>query len=167
MMEPNAFAPDAPRFVRHLLDSYRRWVGTELIERSGDERADLVRLFGVPFTVVSHDAQTDPIFKFGNQTALDLWEIDLPAFLQMPSRLTAEPMHRDERARLLQRTERDGYVDDYRGVRISSRGRRFWIDQATIWNIVDDADAYLGQAATFDRWTFLKEGETPQAGEAV
>ncbi|UUO08206.1 MEKHLA domain-containing protein [Blastopirellula sp. J2-11] len=161
MTDLASFAADTPRFVRHLLDSYRRWVGVELMERTGTEPSDLEQLFALPVVVVSHDAQDDPIFKFGNQTALDLWELRLPEFLQMPSRLTAEPLHRDERARLLQRTERDGYVDDYRGVRISSRGRRFYIEQATIWNIVDDADTYIGQAATFDHWTFLEAGETP------
>lgn len=154
------FAADTPRFVRHMLDSYRRWVGADLIRRTGDEAHDLERLFGIAAVVVSHDAQADPIFKFGNHMALDLWELDLGAFLKMPSRLTAEPVHRDERARLLERTERNGYVDDYRGVRISSRGRRFYIERATIWNVIDDAETYVGQAATFDHWTFLAEGES-------
>ncbi|MCC9605202.1 MEKHLA domain-containing protein [Blastopirellula sp. JC732] len=161
MSQLASFVSDTPRFVRHLLDSYRRWVGVELMERSGDERQDLELLFALPVVVVSHGAEADPIFKFGNQTALNLWELELDAFLKMPSRLTAEPMHRDERARLLARTERDGYVDDYRGVRISSQGRRFYIEQATIWNVVDDAGDYIGQAATFDHWTFLAAGETP------
>lgn len=159
MSHVTLFAADTPCFVRHLLDSYRRWVGSDLIQRTGDETHDLERLFGIAAVVVSHDAQDDPIFKFGNHMALDLWEINLHAFLKMPSRLTAEPVHRDERARLLERTERDGYVDDYRGVRISSQGRRFYIEQATIWNVVDDADNYIGQAATFDHWTFLGPGQ--------
>ena len=50
---------------------------------------------------------------------------------------------------------RDGYIDDYAGVRVSSRGRRFRITQATVWNLVDAAGVLHGQAATFDRWLRL------------
>ncbi|TWT32004.1 MEKHLA domain-containing protein [Blastopirellula retiformator] len=160
MSQVASFALDTPQYVQRMLNSYRRWVGVELMERTGDPQRDLQQLFALPVVVVSHGDQTDPIFKFGNQTALQLWEIELHDFLKMPSRLTAEPVHRDERARLLERTERDGYVDDYRGVRISSTGRRFYIEQATIWNVVDEEDRYVGQAATFDHWTFLADGET-------
>jgi hypothetical protein len=81
----------------------------------------------------------------------------VPTLLTMPSRTTAEPMHRDERARLLERTTRDGFVDDYRGVRISSTGRRFLIDRATVWNLLDADGKYVGQAATFSKWTFLDD----------
>ena len=52
-------------------------------------------------------------------------------------------------------TTPDGYVDDYRGIRISSSGRRFEIDRATVWNLRDAAQAYAGQAATFSTWRFL------------
>jgi hypothetical protein len=64
-------------------------------------------------------------------------------------------MHRDERARLLERTRRDGYVDDYAGIRVSQSGRRFRIEQAIVWNLIDAAGQLRGQAATFDTWTPL------------
>jgi hypothetical protein len=75
--------------------------------------------------------------------------------VRTPSRLTAEPVHRDERARLLERTSREGFVDDYSGVRISKTGRRFMIEKAIVWNLDDESGQALGQAATFDRWTPL------------
>jgi hypothetical protein len=81
--------------------------------------------------------------------------MDWDTFVQTPSRLTAEPMHRDERARLLERTRRDGYVDDYAGIRVSKSGRRFQIEQAIVWNLIDDVGNHRGQAATFDAWTLL------------
>lgn len=139
-----------------LLNSYRRLVGADLIERSGSLAEQDQRLFTAPFVVVSHGIQADPILNYGNQAALDLWELNIERFTQMPSRLTAEPMHRDERARLLERTTRDGYVDDYSGIRISSTGRRFFLPQATVWNLIDEHGAYAGQAATFRDWQFLQ-----------
>lgn len=74
-------------------------------------------------------------------------------FARLPSRLSAEPLHRDERARLLDRVTRDGYIDDYSGIRISATGRRFRIEQAV--DLIDADGAIHGQAATFDRWTML------------
>lgn len=141
--------------VQCLLDSYARWLGGELISRAGSPREQAARLFETPQVVVSHGTEADPILNYGNRAALELWEMDLATLRQTPSRLTAEPMHRDERARLLERTTRDGYVDDYQGIRISSRGRRFRIAQAIVWNLLDAAGRPAGQAATFSQWEFL------------
>ena len=80
------------------------------------------------------------------------WQTDIPTLTSMPSRLTAEPMHRDERAQLMARAAKDGFVDDYRGIRISSTGKRFLIEQAIIWNLVDEHGVHVGQAATFSDW---------------
>ena len=120
-----------------MLDSFRRFVGRELITRTGDAARDSRIIFEAPFVVVSHGTQDDPVLNYGNQTALTLWQMDIPTLTSTPSRLTAEPMHRDERAQLMTRAARDGFVDDYRGIRISSSGRRFLIEQAIVWNLVD------------------------------
>lgn len=139
-----------------LLDSYRHWIGRDLLSPRGRPAEDARALFLAPFVVVSHDTQPDPILNYGNRTALELWEMDLDTLLRTPSRLTAEPVHRDERARLLARTTRDGFVDDYSGIRITATGRRFRIARATVWNLVDTSGQYAGQAATFDAWDWLQ-----------
>ncbi|WDI42917.1 MEKHLA domain-containing protein [Bremerella sp. P1] len=144
-----------PDHLQILLDSYYQLLGEQLVPRSGSAEEDARRVFEAPFVVVSHTAASDPILNFGNQTALGLWEIDIETLMQTPSRMTAEPMHRDERAQLLERTTRDGYVDDYQGIRIATTGRRFRIEQAIVWNLTNAAGDYVGQAATFDQWTFL------------
>lgn len=141
--------------VQLLLDSFARLLGRELISRQGSAEVQAERLFQAPFVVVSHGTEADPILNYGNAAALALWEMDLATLTRTPSRLTAEPVHRDERARLLERTRRDGFVDDYAGIRISSTGRRFRIELAIVWNLVDAAGIHRGQAATFDRWTPL------------
>ena len=138
-----------------MLDSFRQFVGRELIPRTGDPHEDARIVFEAPFVVVSHGRQADPVLNYGNRTALTLWEMDIPTLTSTPSRLTAEPMHRDERAQLMARAARDGFVDDYRGIRISSSGRRFLIEQAIVWNLFDAAGKRVGQAATFSSWKWL------------
>ena len=142
--------------VQVVLDSFARLLGRELMSRVGSVEEQAERLFHAPFVVVSHGTEADPILNYGNAAALALWQMDFATLTRTPSRLTAEPVHRDERARLLERTLRDGYVDDYAGIRISSTGKRFRIEQAIVWNLVDAAGARYGQAATFDRWTPLE-----------
>lgn len=114
-----------------------------------------------PYVLVAHDTAPDPVFVYGNDTALSLFELDWDAFTSLPSRLSAEPVERDERERLLHRVAEHGYIDDYRGVRVSSTGRRFVIEDAVVWDVVDHDGAVRGQAALFDRWTPLDEHHTP------
>ena len=149
-------APQRDVLIVHtqiLLRCYRRLLGQDLIARSGDASEEARRLFAAPFVVLSHDTQADPILNYGNQTALDLWEVTPEQLLALPSRLTAEPTNRDARERFLEETKRKGFVTGYRGVRISTSGRRFEIENATIWNLSDAAGQPLGQAATFASWT--------------
>ena len=141
--------------TQNLLDSYRRWTGMELLKRTTPED-ELLALWNLSQIVVSHGTQSDPAFVYGNHLALERWEMPLNQFLGMPSRLTAEPVHRDERQRLLDQTRRHGYVDNYRGVRISRTGKRFMIEKALLWTVLDSAGSIIGQAATCDRWTSLR-----------
>jgi len=147
-----------PRIVEWsqlLLDSYRHWIGNDLIERTADVKQQARSLFEASVVVVSHGVGPDPILNYGNQTALDLWELSWEHFIQTPSRLTAEADDRAERERMLMQARAKGYYDGYRGVRISSTGRRFLVEQALIWNVIDPARHPIGQAATFSQWSDL------------
>lgn len=106
------------------------------------------------FAVMSHGTETDPIFNYANQCALDYFEMTWEIFLKLPSRYSAEMDSQEERDRILQRVSEDGYVDDYTGVRITSKGRRFQITNAVVWNVFDEG-RYFGQAALIRDWAFL------------
>ena len=138
-----------------MLDSYRHYIGNDLIERTPDAEQQARTLFEASFVVVSHGVEPDPILNYANQTALDLWELSWDRFIKTPSRLTAEPDERAERERLLTQARAEGYYDGYRGVRISSTGRRFRVEQALIWTVIDSAGRPIGQAATFSQWSHL------------
>lgn len=155
--------PNLIRWAQWLLDSFRCWTGKELLPREGSAAAQASALFSAPFVVVSHGMEEDPILNYGNQQALDLWEVTWASFTRMPSRLTAEPVNRVERERMLTRAATQGYIDDYRGIRISRTGRRFLVEGATVWIVQDPHRLPQGQAATFSTWTFLDAGQrTPR-----
>jgi hypothetical protein len=138
-----------------LMNSYRHWVGRDLLQRKGEPEAQAQALFLAPFVVVSHGTEEDPLLNYGSHLAMTLWEMTWEELLQTPSRLTAEPVNRAEREWMLERARTRGYIDNYRGVRISHTGRRFLIEHAVVWNVIDPTGRCLGQAATFSDWTFL------------
>jgi MEKHLA domain len=140
---------------QRLLESFRHWIGQDLIDRAGDQDSQARRLFDATFVVVSHGMGVDPILNYGNQAALNLWDLSWEHFITTPSRLTAEADDRAERERILMQARGKGYYDGYRGVRISSTGRRFLVEQAVIWNVIDPAGHRIGQAATFSQWSYL------------
>jgi hypothetical protein len=139
-----------------LLHSYTRWTGRTLSDPNLPLVEQARQLFFAPFVVLSHNTAADPILNYANQAGLNLFELAWEELITLPSRLTAEPNEQAERARLLAVVTRQGYTDNYRGVRVTQRGRRFLIEQATVWNLLDENDAYYGQAATFSNWKFLK-----------
>jgi hypothetical protein len=106
-------------------------------------------MWDAPHAIVAHGIESDPIFFFGNRVALAAFETDAAAFTALPSRLSAEAPQRGERQLLLDRVSQDGFIDDYAGLRISATGRRFRIERAIVWNLVDAKGVRHGQAATF------------------
>ena len=138
-----------------LVRSFKHWTGRDLLPGVGSGPALAAELFAAPFVIVSHGREADPILNFGNRAALTLWEMTWAELTRTPSRLTAEAPNREERARLLETVTRQGFIDDYSGVRISKSGRRFRIERAIVWNLLTAAGRSGGQAATFSHWEFL------------
>jgi hypothetical protein len=123
---------------RDLLDSFTAEIGRALYE--------------APMVVLAHDTAADPTFFYGNLAAQRLFEMDWHELVQLPSRFSAEPVAREERQRLLDLVTRQGYIDNYSGVRIAKSGKRFLIEQATVWNLLGPEGNVVGQAAAFDHW---------------
>ena len=149
--EENLFLMD---YVAILLNSFNHWTGKNLIESEASISPiqAALQLFYAPFAVVSHDTAEDPVFNYANQTALTLFGMSWEEFTAMPSRFSAEPANRTERARLLAEVTVKGYSDDYQGIRIAKDGKRFCIKNAVIWNLLDDDGFNCGQAAMFNQW---------------
>src|SRR4030095_10406324 len=142
--------------VQRLLSSLRRWTGRSLIDTTLPIEQQARSLFDAPFAVLSHNTADDPLLNYANRAGLRLFELTWRELIQLPSRATAEPIHQEARARLLARVSVHGFIDDYQGVRISKSGRRFEIERATVWNLVDEKGEPYGQAATFGRWRYLE-----------
>lgn len=149
--------PAAILQVRRILTSYRHWFGQDLLSGAlaldGEQLAEAA--YHAPFSLLSHGSQPDPILNYGNAATLALWGYSWEELTATPSRLTAEPMERSARQRFLEQVNSQGYVADYRGIRIAKNGQRFWIEQAAVWNVLDEQGEKIGQAASFSSWKFI------------
>ena len=146
-LPPHFDTPETRSRLALIAASYQRLTGRQLAAPAEDPAR---ALWTTPRVIVAHGIEEDPIFFFGNRAALDQFEMTVEQFTTMPSRLSAEPMLRGERQALLDRVARDGFIDDVAGIRISATGRRFHIERATVWNLIDEHGNIHGQAATFD-----------------
>lgn len=142
------------RHSQHLLHSFKHWTGNDLLDVSGSPTEIAAALFAAPICLVSHGTEADPIFNYGNRQALALWELSWEQFTQMPSRYTAEPMVQAERDRLLATTATQGW-SNFSGIRITSTGKRFEVQDGIIWNVLDQQHQHCGQAAVYSQYEFL------------
>ncbi|NJL64341.1 MAG: MEKHLA domain-containing protein [Methylacidiphilales bacterium] len=139
---------------QRMLHSYQHWTGESLFDLSASPEDIAQNLFDAPFIVVSHGTEPDPIFNYGNSRALELWELSWQEFTRMPSRLSAEEIVQEDRQNLLAEAAIKGFKK-FPGVRISSTGKRFYIENITLWNVLDENKQQCGQAALYSQWKYV------------
>ncbi|AGB74294.1 MEKHLA domain-containing protein (plasmid) [Rhizobium tropici CIAT 899] len=136
-------------FFELLTGSFQRIVGRPLV----NPQAGPPWLYNeAPFVVLAHNTDADPRFVYANKAAQNCFEYPWDEFVTLPSRLSAELPNRAERQQLLDAVTRNGFISDYRGLRIAKSGRRFWIEEGIVWQLVDREGNLRGQAATFSKW---------------
>ena len=127
-----------------------------LIETKDVPPEDLAKsLFFAPFICVSHTNARDPILCYGNEKALELWGLDWETFTKTPSRKTVSEAERADREVLLSNAHKEGYIDNYHGIRINAKGKKFQISNVILWNVLDEHSNIIGQAAMFKDYCFL------------
>ncbi|BAZ14852.1 hypothetical protein NIES4071_67220 [Calothrix sp. NIES-4071] len=142
-------------YTQCLLHSYKHWTKESLLDLSTTPEQQAQALFEAPFVVVSQGIESDPILNYGNKKALELWELSWEDFIQLPGRETAEEMERTARRSFLNEASSKGFIKNYSGVRISSKGQRFYIQNVLVWNVLDENNRKCGQAAMFKSWKFV------------
>jgi len=142
-----------PTFFDLLASSYSRLVGAPLVPFEHDNQYAARWLYEeAPFCVLAHNTDRDPIFIYGNKAAQACFEYTWDELTSLRSRLSAEEPNREERQCLLDAVKRHGFATDYRGLRIAKSGRRFWIENVTVWQLIDRCGFLHGQGAVYRQW---------------
>ena len=132
--------------IGRIAACYRALVGKPLVTVRGDV---IAALWNAPQAILAHDTGEEPRFFFANRAALAAFETSLDQLIGSPSRLSAPEPGQGERQAMLDRAAHKGFIDDYSGIRISAKGRRFEIRSAVIWNLAAEDGVPVGQAAAF------------------
>jgi PAS domain-containing protein len=142
-----------PDFFDLLVSSYRRALGREpaFLEHGAPRTAEWLYA-QASHPVLAHNTDPDPRFIYANRAAQTAFEYDWDEITALPSRLSAEPVDREERQRLFDSVARHGFATGYSGVRIAKSGRRFLIEEGVVWQLIARDGAVRGQAATFANW---------------
>ena len=130
------------------MSSLQKLTGKNLI--FSNDQINLGRLlYEAPFVVLAHDKSEDPIFFYGNLKAQEVFEMTWAELIHLPSRYSAEFANQAARQHLLDEVALNGFIDNYSGTRISKTGRKFQIQNATVWNLINQDSQIIGQAASF------------------
>jgi len=138
-----------------ITSSYFHFLRTPLVDGSSPEIM-AEKLYNADFAVLSHDGASDPCFNYANKKAQELFEFTWDEFQTIPSRLSAEPDLQEARDKVLEIATQKGFYTGYKGVRISKSGKRFLIENCTIFNLIDGNEKKIGQAAIFPDWQFIR-----------
>jgi PAS domain-containing protein len=136
-----------PAFFKLLTQSYERLLGRSLVPEGMSTQDAAKWLYeDAPFGILAHTPDADPIFMYGNKAVQKRFEYSWEEIIRLPSRLSAEAPNREERQQFLDRVTREGYSTGYRGIRVTKTGKRFMIEDATLWQLFDEHGTVRGQA---------------------
>lgn len=151
----NSLAADED-FFKLLTYSHLRLTGRPLIPSERPEINSARWLYeNANFCVLAHNAENNPTFIYANIAAQRCFEYSWTEITQLRSALSAEHSEKISREKLLENVRRQGFSNHYSGVRITKSGKRIWIENATVWNLIDRNGLYKGQAATFLEWKYF------------
>lgn len=137
-----------PDFFQLLADSYMKLLKRPLAPPDMSVADAAHWLYeSAPFGILAHNTDADPVFVYGNKTAQRLFDYGWNELTALPSRLSAEAPDREERRVFLEQVQREGFVEGYRGIRVTRSGERFWIENAIVWQLINRDGVYRGQAA--------------------
>ena len=143
-----------PGFAGLLTRTYRDRLGKDLVPcELGPKAAALWLYERAPFCLLVHNTAADPRFVYANRIAQRCFEYGWDEITRLPSRQSAGLSDRAERQGFIEAVTRDGFATGYRGLRTARSGRSFWIEDVTMWQLVDTSGTLRGQAAAYGHWS--------------
>jgi hypothetical protein len=142
-------------YIQFISNSLKKLAGIEIVDFSLNLEEQAKQVFHAKYCLLAHNGASDPVFNYANQPALNLFEMPWEEFTNMPSKYSAESDERAKREQLLKDVAAKGFSQNYSGVRISKTGKRFEIKNAIIWNVYNNENKRIGQAAMFDKYAYV------------
>jgi hypothetical protein len=144
-------------FIARVVESFHHVTGGDLVREAGLDPKALGRSAWLgEFALLTHRGDDKAVLNYGNRFALALWEMDWDSFTATPSADTAPRGASAARDLLMEKVARESFVTGYEGERVSRTGRRFLIEDVTVWRLLGDKGDSFGMAAFFRRFRYLE-----------
>ncbi|KAK3252267.1 hypothetical protein CYMTET_38430 [Cymbomonas tetramitiformis] len=149
-----------------LIETYKKATGEPLLTGL-DISTAAKALYEADFLLLSHGSGDNPHFDYANKKALEVFEMTWAQMQETPSSKSAADAAeiQEDRRRALAQAETDGVCKGYSGLRVSTSGREFRIEDGVIWTLLGADDQKVGQAAFVPKWKFTDEPDDEEAGE--
>jgi hypothetical protein len=146
---------DVIKHCKLIEKNYKFWTGKELFEAKLTESELSEKMYHAPFVVLSHGTQADPIYNYVNLKAQELWEFTWDEMIKLPSRRSAGTNETAERLELIREGQEKGITFTEKALRESRSGKKFYIKNVVLFNLLGEGGEYAGQCAIYNDWEFV------------
>ncbi|KAE8732610.1 Homeobox-leucine zipper protein HOX32 [Hibiscus syriacus] len=146
--------PEAQTLAQWICQSYRIYLGVELLEYEGSESI-LKRLWHHTDAILCCSLKALPVFTFANQAGLDMLETTLVALQD----ITLEKIFDDNGRKALfaefPQVMQQGFMCLQGGICLSSMGRPISYERAVAWKVINDEENAHCICFMFINWSFV------------
>ncbi|KAK8610252.1 hypothetical protein V6N13_081415 [Hibiscus sabdariffa] len=147
--------PEAQTLARWICQSYRCFLGMELLKHEGSESI-LKNLWHHSDAVLCCSLKAQPVFIFANQAGLDMLETTLVALQDISLEKTFDENGRKTLFAELPQVMQQGFMClQGGGICLSSMGRPISYERAVAWKVVNDAEIAHCICFMFTNWSFV------------
>ncbi|MBO9703601.1 MAG: MEKHLA domain-containing protein [Sporocytophaga sp.] len=147
--------PDTVKHCKLIAKNYKFWTGKELFEEKLHESELSEKMYNAPFVILSHGTQADPIYNYVNLKAQELWEYTWDEMIKLPSRRSAGTNETAQRLELIKEGQEKGITFTEKALRESCSGKKFYIKNVVLFNLLGEGGEYEGQCAIYNDWEFV------------
>ncbi|KAL4283330.1 hypothetical protein GQ457_16G001240 [Hibiscus cannabinus] len=146
--------PEAQTLTRWICQSYRCYMGSELLKHEGSESI-LKMLWHHTDAILCCSLKTLPVFTFANQAGLDMLETTLVSLQD----ITLEKIFDEKGQKALfaefPQVMQQGYMSLQGGICLSSMGRPVSYERAVAWKVLNDEENAHCICFMFVNWSFV------------
>ncbi|KAL3511750.1 hypothetical protein ACH5RR_024467 [Cinchona calisaya] len=155
-LQPPLGTPEAHTLARWICQSYRCFLGLELLKITGEGNESILKtLWHHSDAVMCCSLKALPVFTFANQAGLDMLETTFIALQD----ITLEKIFDDHGRKSLYsefpQIMQQGFACLQGGICLSSMGRPVSFERAIAWKVLNDEDHAHCICFTFINWSFV------------
>lgn len=148
--------PEAQTLARWICNSYRCYLGVELLKSSGEGGESLLKsLWHHSDAVMCCSLKALPVFTFANQAGLDMLETTLVALQDISLEKIFDDHGRKTLCSEFPQIMQQGFACLQGGICLSSMGRPVSYERAVAWKVLNEEENAHCICFMFMNWSFV------------